>query len=142
MSVDTRVARPYEPRAMPEGPFSPEEQTRFDSALAEILTHYPEDRKAAAMMPALRLLQSIKGWLPPEGLQLVAQRLGTPRERAYEVASFYVMFHTEKPGKYVVDVCTNLSCSLWGAERLLQHVERKTGLKAGESNGRFTLRET
>jgi NADH-quinone oxidoreductase subunit E len=127
---------------MPEGLFSPEEQERFDSALTEILTHYPADRREAAMMPALRLLQAIKGWLPPDGLQLVAERLGTTRERAYEVATFYVMFHTEKPGKYVIDVCTNLSCSLWGAERLLAHVERKLGLRAGESNERYTLRET
>jgi NADH-quinone oxidoreductase subunit E len=142
MSVDNREPRPYDRGAMAEGPFSPEEQQRFDSALAEILTHYPQDRKEAAMMPALRLLQAIKGWLPPNGLTLVAERLGTSKERAYEVATFYVMFHTEKPGKYVVDVCTNLSCSLWGAEKLLHHVEKKVGLKAGESNERFTLRET
>lgn len=126
-----------------EGPlFTPDEQKKFDSDLAEILTHYPPDRKSAAMLPALRLLQSMKGWLPPAGLSLVAERLGVSKERAYEVATFYVMFHTEKPGKYVIDVCTNLSCSLWGAERLLSHLEQKLGLKAGESNERFTLRET
>jgi NADH-quinone oxidoreductase subunit E len=77
--------------------FSAEEKQRFDSELAEILTHYPDDRKSAAMLPALRLLQSIRGWLPPEGLAYVAERLGVTRERALEVASFYVMFHTEKP---------------------------------------------
>src|SRR5688572_29713018 len=91
--------------------FTADEQRRFDQALVEILSHYPPDRKSAAMLPALRLLQSMKGWLPPPGLRLVAQRLGVSPERAYEVATFYVMFHTEKPGKYVVDVCTNLSCS-------------------------------
>jgi NADH-quinone oxidoreductase subunit E len=127
---------------MPEGLFSPEEQKRFDAAIAELLTHYPPDRKEAAMMPALRLLQSMKGWLPPDGLRLVAERLDTTKERAYEVATFYVMFHTEKPGQHVVDVCTNLSCSLWGAEKLLAHLERKLGLRAGDSNHRFTLRET
>ncbi len=128
---------------MPEGPlFSAEEQKKFDEGIAEILTHYPPDRKSAAMLPALRLLQSMKGWLPPEGLRRVAERLGVSKERAYEVATFYVMFHTQKPGKYVVDVCTNLSCALWGAERLLKHLEGKLGLKAGESNERFTLRET
>jgi len=94
------------------------------------------------MLPALRLLQSIRGWLPPEGLAYVAEKLGVSKERAYEVATFYVMFHTAKPGKYVVDVCTNLSCSLWGAERLLAHLELRLGIPAGESNERFTLRET
>lgn len=122
--------------------FTAEEQKRFDTELAEILKAYPNDRHEAAMLPALRLLQGIKGWLPPEGLLLVAQRLGTSPARAYEVATFYVMFHTEKPGKYVVDVCTNLSCALRGAEDLLVHLEEKLGLKAGEANERFTLRET
>jgi len=123
-------------------PFTPEEQKRFDEGIAEILTHYPADRKSAAMLPALRLCQSILGWLPPEGMEQVASKLEVTKERAYEVATFYVMFHTEKPGRYVVDVCTNLSCSLWGAEKLLSHLEKKLGLKAGEKNQKFLLRET
>ncbi len=122
--------------------FTPEEQKRFDAGIAEILTHYPADRKSAAMLPALRLLQSIKGWLPPEGMESVASKLEVTKERAYEVATFYVMFHTEKPGRYTVDVCTNLSCSLWGAEKVLSHLEKKLGLKAGERNEKFLLRET
>jgi NADH-quinone oxidoreductase subunit E len=122
--------------------FTPEKQKKFDEQIAEILTHYPPDRKGAAMLPALRLLQDSVGWLPPEGLALVAEKLGVGKERAYEVATFYVMFHTRKPGQYVVDVCTNLSCSLWGAEKLLGYLEQKLGLHAGDTNERFTLRET
>jgi len=122
--------------------FTPDEQKTFDAQIAELLTHYPPDRKSAAMLPALRLLQSLKGWLPPEGLKLVAERLEVSKERALEVATFYVMFHTKKPGKYVVDVCTNLSCALWGAEKVLAHLEKKLGLHAGDSNELFTLRET
>ncbi|MFN0061595.1 MAG: NADH-quinone oxidoreductase subunit NuoE [Myxococcaceae bacterium] len=121
---------------------SPEQQRHFDAELAEILSHYPTDRKSAAMLPVLRLLQEKVGWLPPEALLLAAERLGVPPARALEVASFYVMFHTKKPGRYVVDVCTNLSCSLRGAEQLLGHLERRLELHAGESNERFTLRET
>ncbi|MGA9524118.1 MAG: NAD(P)H-dependent oxidoreductase subunit E [Myxococcaceae bacterium] len=127
---------------MPVPLFSPEEQKKFDQELAEILSNYPPDRKSAAMLPALRLVQSMKGWLPPEGMTLVAERLGTTRERAYEVATFYVMYHTTKPGKYVVDVCTNLSCSLRGAESMLAYLEKKLGLTAGEMNEKFLLRET
>jgi len=127
---------------MTDNALSASEREKLDSGLAEIFTHYPSDQKAAAMLPALRLLQSIRGWLPPEGLAYVAEKLGVSKERAYEVATFYVMFHTAKRGKYVVDVCTNLSCSLWGAERLLAHLEQRLGIPAGESNERFTLRET
>ena len=131
------------PSAAAEGAlFTSEEQKKFDHELAEILAHYPEDRKSAAMLPALRLLQSLKGWLPPPGLELVAKRLGVSRERAYEVATFYVMFHTRKPAKYVVDVCTNLSCSLRGAESLLAYLENKLEVHAGSMNDTFFLRET
>lgn len=127
---------------MANGLFTPEEQKKFDQELDELLRQYPPDRKSAAMMMALRLLQEKKGWLPPDGMEHVARRLEVSKERAYEVATFYVMFHTKKPGKYVVDVCTNLSCSLWGAEELLQYLEKKLGLHAGEGNEKFLLRET
>jgi NADH-quinone oxidoreductase subunit E len=132
----------YEARAMAEALFTPDEQKKFDQDLAEILTHYPPERKSAAMLPALRLVQTMKGWIPPDGLSLVAQRLETTRERAYEVATFYVMFHTKKPGKYTIDVCTNLSCSLRGAESMLRYLEQKLGIPAGEFNEHVYLRET
>ena len=118
-----------------------EEQRVFDEQLAEILSHYPADRKSAAMLPALHLLQSMKGWLPPDGMEMVARRLEVAPARVYEVATFYVMFHTSRPGKFVVEVCTNLSCSLWGAEDLLTYLEQKLGVHAGEGNATWTLRE-
>ena len=127
---------------MPSGALSPDELLQFEQRLSEVLTHYPADRKSAAMLPALRIVQSIKGWLTPEAMKLVAERLGVPKERAYEVATFYVMFHTQKPGKYTVDVCTNLSCSLRGAESLLAYLEKKLGVHAGETTEKWTLRET
>lgn len=127
---------------MSEQLFTAEEQKQFDEGIAALLERYPADRKSAAMLPALRLLQSMKGWLPPEGMRQVAEKLGTSPARAYEVATFYVMFHTERPGKYVIDVCTNLSCALRGAEGMLKHLEQKLGTKAGHNGDRFFLRET
>ena len=118
-----------------------EEQRVLDEQLAEILSHYPADRKSAAMLPVLHLLQSMKGWLPPDGMEMVARRLEVAPARVYEVATFYVMFHTSRPGKFVVEVCTNLSCSLWGAEDLLTYLEQKLGVHAGEGNATWTLRE-
>ena len=94
------------------------------------------------MLPALRLLQDKKGWLPPDGMEHVAAKLQVSKARAYEVATFYVMYHTKKPGKYTVDVCTNLSCSLYGAEELLAYLEQKLGVKSGEMNEKWFLRET
>jgi NADH-quinone oxidoreductase subunit E len=118
-----------------------EKVERFDRELSAIVKRYPPDRKVAAMLPALRLGQEIFGYCSPAVQRLAAERLGTSPSRAEEVATFYVMFHTRKPGKYVVDVCTNLSCSLWGAEDLLAYLEQKLGVTAGESNGTWTLRE-
>ena len=127
---------------MSEPLFTADEQKKFDAGIAELLSHYPTDRKLAAMLPALRLLQSLKTWLPPEGMQLVAQRLETTVAAAYEVATFYVMFHTKKPGTYVIDVCTNLSCALRGAEGMLAYLEEKLSTKAGENGEKYFLRET
>jgi len=128
--------------AAPESPlFSQEEQKLFDDGIAALLSRYPADQKPAAMLPALRLLQTMKGWLPPEGMKQVAQKLESTVERAYEVATFYVMFHTEKPGTYVIDVCTSLSCSLRGAEGMLKYLENKLSTKAGVNGERWYLRE-
>ena len=127
---------------MSEPLFTADEQKKFDAGIAELLSHYPPERKLAAMLPALRLLQSLKTWLPPEGMQLVAQRLESTVEAAYEVATFYVMFHTKKPGTYVIDVCTNLACALRGAEGMLTYLEQKLSTKAGENGEKYFLRET
>ena len=127
---------------MSEPLFTADEQKQFDAGIAELLTHYPTDRKLAAMLPALRLLQSLKTWLPPEGMQLVARKLESTVEAAYEVATFYVMFHTSKPGTYVIDVCTNLACALRGAEGMLAYLEQKLATKAGENGEKYFLRET
>jgi NADH-quinone oxidoreductase subunit E len=127
---------------MSEPLFTAEQQSQFEDGVRELLSHYPPDRKSAAMLPALRLLQSLKTWLPPAGMKLVAERLETTVEHCYEVATFYVMFHVEKPGKYLIDVCTNLPCALRGAEGLLKYLEQKTNTPAGTNGEKFFLRET
>jgi NADH-quinone oxidoreductase subunit E len=123
--------------------FTEEQQRHFDAELKKVLAKYPDDRKSAAMIPALRLCQDILGWVPAEAMEICAQRLEVPPSRSREVASFYVMLHTEKPGRHVIDLCTNVSCSMRGAERLLAHLEKRLGIRAGHTTAdeRFTLRE-
>ncbi len=125
-------------------PFTDDQQARFDAGVAKLLTQFPSDRKQAAMMGTLRLVQELVGWIPPDAMRQVAAKLEVHASKVLEVATFYVMFHTQKPGKYVIDVCTNVSCSLCGAEKLLSHLERKLNCHARETtaDGRFTLRET
>jgi NADH-quinone oxidoreductase subunit E len=116
---------------------------RFDEELAEIVKRYPPDRKAAAMLPALRLGQEIFGWVPPAVQRLAADRLGTSPARAEEVATFYVMLETEPVGRHVVEVCTNVSCCLGGAERIFERLKAKLGVEnqGTSADGRVTLRE-
>ena len=125
------------------GPFNADQQARLDAALPGLLARYPADQKAAAMLPALRLVQELLGWIPPEAMTVVAERLGVPPARAQEVATFYALFHTRSPGRHVLDVCTNVSCCLRGGEKALAYLEKKLGIRAGQttSDKRFTLRE-
>ncbi len=116
---------------------------RFDAELAPILKRYPEDRKASAMIPALRIGEHIFGYISPAVMALAADRLGVSPARAEEVATFYVMFNMKPVGKHVIELCTNVSCSLTGADRIFRALLEKYGVKNGETtpDGRFTIRE-
>jgi NADH-quinone oxidoreductase subunit E len=120
---------------------------KFDRELAEILKKYPPDRKASAMIPALRLGQQIFGYVSPAVQRLSAERLGTSPSRAEEVATFYVMLETHPFGRHLVEVCTNVSCGLTGGDRLFAYLKQKLQLAnagttgATTADGRITLRE-
>jgi NADH-quinone oxidoreductase subunit E len=116
---------------------------RFDREVAAIVKRYPPDRKAAAMLPVVRLGQEIFGYLSPAVQKLAADRLGVSPARAEEVATFYVMFHTHPQGRHIVDMCTSVSCCLSGADRIFEHLRTKLGVENGGTtpDGRITLRE-
>jgi NADH-quinone oxidoreductase subunit E len=120
-----------------------EKVEQFDRELAPILKRYPPDRQASAMIPALRLGQALFGHVSPAVQALAADRLGTSPSRAEEVATFYVMLETHPTGKHLVELCTNVSCSLMGGDQLWAYLKRKLALqKAGTTaDGRFSLRE-
>lgn len=124
-------------------PFTDEQQRAFDEGMQGYLARFPEGRKAAAILPALHLVQDLVGWIPPEAMVQVAEKCQSTPERVREVATFYVMYFTSPRGKYVIDVCTNIACSLRGAEILVSHLEEKLGVHMGHTSedGMFTLRE-
>jgi NADH-quinone oxidoreductase subunit E len=108
------------------------------------LTKFPPDRKRSAVLAALRAAQHENhGYLKREQMDAIAEYLQLPPIQVYEVASFYSMFETKPVGRYHVSVCTNISCMLCGGEEILQHVERRLGIKVGEStpDGRFFLKQ-
>ena len=115
-------------------------------ARAEIdhwLTRYPADQKQSAVLAALREVQHENGgYLTTQLMDAVADYLGMPPIAVYEVASFYSMYELKPVGRHSIAVCTNISCMLRGGETVLAHIEKKLGVKLGEStpDGKFYLK--
>ena len=105
-----------------------------------IAARYPQ--RLSAVMPALRLAQERYGWLPPEAFREVGEALDLTPAYCKAVASFYDMFHLEPVGRHMIEVCTNVSCALVGAQQVLEAFEGELGVHAGETtkDGEFTLR--
>lgn len=98
------------------------------------IAKFPPGRQRSATIAALRAAQEQNdGFLTPELLEAVAAYLQLPPVQVYEVASFYSMFELHPCGRHHVSICTNISCMLNGAEKLVAHAERKLGIKLGES---------
>jgi NADH-quinone oxidoreductase subunit E len=114
---------------------------RIQKKAAEIAAAYPDPH--AACIPLLHEIQAEIGFLPKESLSWLARTLSMSRSIVEGVASFYTMFHTEPVGKYHLELCTNVSCSLCGSESLLRALEKELGIRAGETtgDGLFTLSE-
>ncbi len=118
-----------------------------DEVRAEIDRHiakYPPEWKQSAVMPALTIVQEQNGgWLTRELMDDVAAYLDMPEISVYEVATFYGMYDLEPTAKHKVCVCNSISCLLCGSEELIEHVEKKYGVRPGETtkDGRFTFKE-
>jgi NADH-quinone oxidoreductase E subunit len=108
--------------------------------IQKIAKQYPVRR--SAVMPALRLAQEKYGWLPPDAFREVADALDLTPAYCEAIASFYDMFHLEPVGRHMIEVCTNVSCALVGAQQVLEAFESELGIHAGETSedGEFTLR--
>ena len=106
-------------------------------------TRFPEGRERSAVIGALHAVQHENdGYLTTELLNEVADYLNLPPIQVYEVATFYSMFQTKPVGRHNVAICTNVSCMLRGADDIVGHVEKKLGIKLGESteDGRIFLK--
>jgi len=114
-------------------------KTLYDRIQA-VAEQYPESR--SAVLPALRLAQEEHGgWLPPEALREVADALDLTPAYCLSIASFYDQLRLEPVGRRLVEVCTNVSCALSGAQQVVEAFERELGLEAGTTadDGSFTL---
>ena len=104
---------------------------------------FPPERKRSAVISALHAAQHENGGhLTTPLMDAIAAYLGLPPIQVYEVAEFYSMFETHPVGRHHVSVCTNISCMLRGGETVLAHIEKKLGIRVGEStpDGRIFLK--
>ncbi len=115
--------------------FTPENKARFDV----IVARYPVKR--SALLPALHLMQKQEGWLSRPALEHVAGLLSLSPAQVHDAATYYSMFRFKPFGQRHIEVCTNLSCALAGADALIESTCRKLGVKEGEvsADGRFTV---
>lgn len=107
------------------------------------LTKYPADKRQAAVMSALRIVQTERGWLSKESMTEVAEYLRIPEIAAMEVATFYNMYDLEPVGKYKISICTNISCMLRDSDAIVTHLQNKLGVGFNEvtADGKFCLKE-
>jgi NADH-quinone oxidoreductase E subunit len=112
---------------------------RNEKRFQETLKKYPS--KMAALLPTLWLAMRQNGYLTDEILEYVAGRLDLSPVHVFAVAEFYTMFQTEPVGKYHIQLCRNLSCTLRGSEDLLTHLVNRHGIFPGETteDGLFSL---
>jgi NADH-quinone oxidoreductase subunit E len=103
---------------------------------------YPQAQ--SAVLDALRLAQDEIGYVPVEATNEVAALLGLSPHHVRSLASFYTMFFTEPVGRQIVEVCDNLSCALWGSQRVLARLGQELGISVGETtpDGSVTLLRT
>lgn len=107
----------------------------------QIIARYPRSR--SALIPLLHVAQQQDGWVTDEAMAHIGELLGLSPAEVLGTCSFYEMFKREPVGTYLVNVCTNISCQLLGGEELLEHVERRLGVKAGATtaDGLFTVED-
>jgi NADH-quinone oxidoreductase subunit E len=106
-----------------------------------LIAKYPVAR--SALIPSLHAVQAETGYLTKEAVSEIAGIFRLSPNEVWEVASFYTMFYKKPVGKYVLQVCTNISCMLCDSTEILRHLQKRLGIKTGETttDGKFTLLE-
>ena len=109
--------------------------------IKEITSRYEES--GSALMPLLYFLQDARGFLGEDEMAFIADYLEIPRVRAYEVATYYTLYSTKPRGKHVIQVCRNLSCTMGGAEGIIDFLKKELDIEVGGTtkDGIFSLVE-
>ena len=111
----------------------------FEARVDRIVARYPE--RKAALLPVLWEVQRARGWVDLPDEEWVAERLGVSTAHVHGCVTFYTMYKQRPASKYHIQVCTTLSCMLRGSDDLVSHLERRLGIRVGETtaDNRFSL---
>ncbi len=107
----------------------------------EIISRYP--RPKSALIPLLHLAQEQDGYVADDAMEHIAELIGVTAAEVLGTCSFYEMFKRHPVGRYMINICTNISCQLNGGEELLHHAEETLGIRSGGTtdDGMFTLED-
>ena len=107
----------------------------------KLRARFPAGFESSLVLPCVRRIQEDRGYVSDEDIQQLAAYLGVPQIQIEEVLSFYTMFRRKPIGRWHLQFCHNVSCSMNGAENILAHVETRLGIKPGQTtpDGRYTL---
>jgi NADH-quinone oxidoreductase subunit E len=119
--------------------FSPQLEARFE----KLIRSYPPGRQRAALIPMLLYAQDEVGAVTPEVIEEISRRLGVSVLEIEEVVSYYSMLRRQPAGKHHIQICTNISCLLLGAEQLWEHACKRLGIgnRQVTPDGQFSLEE-
>ena len=108
-------------------------------AIKKVQQRYPDQQ--GAVLPALHIIQKEYGHLTYEAMRFVSQQLRVPESDVFGTATFYSLYRWKNPGRHLIQICHNLSCSLLGAETMIAHLEKKLGVCEGQvtKDGRFSF---
>ena len=107
----------------------------------KLRSRFPAGFESSLVLPCLRRIQEDRGYVADDDIEALTAYLGVPRIQIEEVLSFYTQFRRKPIGRWHLQMCHNVSCSMRGAERVLAHVENRLGIRPGQTtpDGRFTL---
>ena len=134
MSIDARIAD--------NQPDSFAFTRENEAEIKRIVAKYPKGRQASAVMPLLDLVQrQHDNWIPMKAIELIAKKLDMAEIRVLEVATFYTMYNKSRVGDRHIQVCKSISCAVMKAYSLVEYLESRLGIRAGETtpDGKFTL---
>jgi NADH-quinone oxidoreductase subunit E len=91
------------------------------------------------LLPLLKQIQKREGYVSEKAMKELSRKTKIPIVKIYAAATFYAQIHTEKQGKYVIEICNSPSCYLNGSLNLIKFLEKKLGIKSGQTKGKFSL---